>query len=116
MEEITKRVRKLRKAQTSAEKLFWEEVRNNKLGTKIVRQHPIKYYDGKNKRIFIADFCCKLKKIVIELDGGVHENQKEYDQARTYIINILGYKVIRFTNEEIFNHLDYVLKKIRSYL
>lgn len=116
MNEITERARNLRKNQTPAEKELWQEIRKQKLGKLFRRQYPIRFYYGNKKRYFITDFFCKSKKLVIEVDGKIHEDQKEYDLGRDYIIKELGFNILRFTNEEIFNYTEYVLKKIKEYL
>ncbi len=110
---IKKWVRALRKNQTEAEKFFWNKVRNNQLGLNFRRQYPLVYYVDSTRKLFIADFICKEKKLVIEIDGGIHELQKEYDEARTSIINQLGYKVLRFTNDQVFNNFSEI-KKVLS--
>ncbi len=111
------RCRELRKNSTHAEKLFWERVRNRKfLGLKINRQFPI-FYDLFGKESFyIADFYCHEKKLVIEIDGEIHELQKEEDKIRTDILNALGLREIRFKNKEIENEIDSVLKKLEKIL
>jgi len=94
-----------------AEALLWEEVRNNKfLGLKFRRQHPVGRY--------IADFYCDKERLVIELDGKIHELQevKEYDMIRQKEIENRRIKVLRIKNEEIFNDLAGVLKKIEKIL
>lgn len=98
MREIT---RNLRKKQTESEKIFWDVVRNRKLGIKFVRQFALCFTYQGQKRFFIADFFCHEKKLIVEIDGGIHENQKDYDNLRTYIINQLNIKVVRFKNEEL---------------
>lgn len=103
---IKDRVRDLRKNPTPAEKFFWNEVRRNKLGVSFRRQYPIVFYIGKTRKLFIADFFCKERKLIIEIDGKIHEKQKEYDEARTFIINDLGYSVMRFSNEQILNNFS----------
>ncbi|MBA4058467.1 MAG: leucine--tRNA ligase, partial [Marivirga sp.] len=97
-----------RKNQTEAESIVWENVRNNKLGYKIRRQHAI--------GIFIADFVCLDRRLVIEIDGDYHASNKEYDTARTAFLQDEGFDVIRFTNEEVKNHLSEVLERIKSTL
>lgn len=114
MNEITRRGRRLRNNQTPAETVLWQEIRKLKLGKGFRRQYPIRFYSNNKKRFFIADFFCKSARLVIELDGKVHDSQREYDQAREYTINELGYNVLRFTNDDIFNYLEYVLKKLKS--
>lgn len=92
---------------TEAEDILWKHLRNKKLnGLKFRRQHPLD--------IFIADFYCHEKKLVIELDGGIHDilEQKEYDEGRTSELEGKGFKVIRFRNEEIMNDLEDVLNRI----
>lgn len=101
---IKERVRDLRKKQTPAEQYFWNEVRSNKLGFSFRRQYPLVFYIGDTRKLFVADFFCKEKNLVIEIDGKIHEKQKEYDEARTFIINDLGYTVMRFSNEQILNN------------
>ncbi|RMF57459.1 MAG: endonuclease domain-containing protein [Calditrichaeota bacterium] len=111
------RCRELRKNQTRAEKIFWEAVRNRRfLGLKFNRQHPLFFdYEGK-ETFYIADFYCHEKKVVIELDGEIHDYQRRRDEYRTFIIEMLGIKVIRFGNKEIENHLQNVLERLRKEL
>jgi len=106
--------RELRKNSTPAEKIFWEAVRNRKfLNKKFYRQHPLFFdYNGK-ETFFIADFFCYEEKTVIEIDGGYHERQKDYDELRTNIINMLGIKVIRFKNEEVVNDMSSILENLK---
>lgn len=94
-----------RKKSTASEDKLWQELRGRKLEYKFRRQHPI---DN-----FIADFICLQKNLIVEVDGGYHENTKEYDDARTSVLNNLGYRVIRFTNEEVLNNLKETLSRIK---
>jgi len=106
--EIMKRASRLRKDQTSAEKIIWQRLRRRQIGgLRFRRQHPI--------NSFIADFYCHEAKIVIEIDGGIHDDQeqKQKDIARQEIITDFGIKVLRFKNEEIFNDIDSVIKTIQ---
>ena len=99
--------RELRQVSTNAEKLLWKELRNRKLnGLKFRRQHPLDKY--------IADFYCHEKKLVIELDGTVHDVKEnmEYDKARTFEFEGLKIFVVRFRNDEVENDIDKVLKEI----
>lgn len=114
MNEITKLSRELRKNLTNAEKILWAEIRNKKLGIKFRRQHPLVYNHNGESCFFISDFACLDKKLIIELDGKVHEKQKERDAARDYIIHSLGFTVIRFTNDMIQNRMQYVKEVITS--
>ena len=103
--------RELRQSSTKAEKILWEYLRNRNLdGLKFRRQHPIDK--------FIADFYCHQKKLVVELDGAVHDDNMnaQYDEARTYELKGSGIKVIRFRNCEVENSISFVLNEIRKAL
>ncbi|MFC1649970.1 endonuclease domain-containing protein [Candidatus Latescibacterota bacterium] len=114
---IKETVRNLRKNSTESELIFWNVVRNRKLcGKKFCRQHPIKFEIEGKPRFFIADFYNAEQKIVIEIDGSIHMLQKDYDELRTYIMNSMGIKVIRFSNENIKKNLDNVLIKLKEEL
>ena len=109
--EVFNFARVLRKEQTSAEDLLWNRLRGSKLdGHKFRRQHPIKNW--------IADFYCHDAKLVIEVDGRIHldRQQKQSDEGRTYELEGLGLRVIRFTNEEVESNIENVLKQIKNYL
>lgn len=97
-----------RKNPTEEEAILWEEVRNSNLGHKIRRQHAI--------GLFIADFVCLDRRLVIEIDGDYHLANKEYDAARTEFLNQEGFNVIRFTNAEVKTSLPTVLSKIKQTL
>jgi len=64
----------------------------------------------------VTDFVCLIKKVVIEIDGKIHLQQKEYDELRTAKLKELGYEVIRFTNEEVFKAPELVALKIKTIL
>ena len=98
----------LRENYTEAEKLLWKYLRNKKTGYRIRRQHII---DN-----FITDFVCLSAKVVIEIDGKIHLQQKEYDELRTSTLNEKGYKVIRFTSEEVLSNPEYVAIQIKETL
>jgi len=102
--------RELRQPQTPK---LWSHLRNRQLdGLKIRRQHPIDArYSGARCR-FIIDFYCAEAKLCIEVDGDSHAEQVEYDQARTEYLNERGYTVMRFTNREVFNQCEAVLRRI----
>jgi very-short-patch-repair endonuclease len=108
--------RDLRKKQTKAEHLFWNKIKNKQfLGYKFLRQHPLfyEYYD--KEKFFIADFYCRELKLIIEIDGGIHEQQKEYDKIRTEILDSQNdLKVMRFKNEEILDDINFVLKNLQN--
>ena len=110
-ENIQDRAKELRQIETKAEKLLWEKLRAKKLdGFKFRRQHPIER--------FIADFYCHKAKLVIEVDGGIHNDPKvkERDEGRAAEIEKYDIKIIRFTNEEVINKIEYVVEKIRTEL
>ncbi|MEP7135347.1 MAG: endonuclease domain-containing protein [Chloroflexota bacterium] len=97
--------RKLRKALTPAERKLWSRLRNNQLnGVNFRRQHAI----GK----YIPDFCAIKEKLIIELDGSQHLEQEEYDDERTKYFESLGYRVIRFWNNQIMNDMNGVILAI----
>lgn len=108
--------RELRKEQTPAEALLWEKLRNRKLeGLKFDRQFPIAFpVFNHSSKFFIADFYCHQKRLVLELDGGVHLRKKvsEHDAARTHYLKQMGIKVLRFSNDEVLGDTEVVLKKI----
>lgn len=109
---ITQRSRELRNNMTDAEAVFWDAVKGKQTGYRFVRQKPIRFILKNKQRFFIADFLCHALKLVIEIDGRIHETQQEYDEARGYVINELGYKVIRFKNEEVLSDIRGCLKKL----
>ena len=116
-EDIRNVCRRFRKNQTKAEKVFWDVVRNRQIdGYKILRQYPIRYEWNDHIRFFIADFYCHEAKLVIEIDGGIHETQKEYDEMREQIINLLGFKVIICSNDEVLYHIKDVVEKLKNAL
>lgn len=95
-----------RKNSTQAEEKLWQELRKEQLGVKFRRQHAIED--------FIVDFVCLQKRLVIEVDGEIHEKQQEYDEMRTAFLKVNGFNVVRFKNQEIFEKLDEVLKEIKN--
>lgn len=114
---IKELARKLRKNPTDAESKLWEALRKRKLGGfKFLRQHPIIYNQKQNKiNFFIADFYCAEKKLVIELDGKIHDFQRNYDQQRDLVLRKKGLKIIRFKNKELEN-MKTVRGKILNHL
>ena len=103
--------RSLRHNMTEAERVLWNELKNRKMnGLKFRRQHPLHYY--------IADFYCHEKKLIIEVDGGIHNSKatKEHDENRSAELERLGISVIRVTNEQIINSLGEVIKTIKRFL
>lgn len=114
---IKELARNLRKNQTDAEERLWQELRGKSLkGYKFLRQHPIIYKAKQGQRFFfIADFYCAEMDLVIELDGKVHDHQKNYDYNRDFVLEGLGLEVLRIRNEE-FQDLNKVKRKILTYL
>ena len=94
----------LRKNPTPAERKLWSRIRRDQLGVTFRRQHAV----GN----FIPDFVCIEKKLIIELDGSQHLEQQEYDEERTKYLNSLGYKVIRFWNNDVMKNMDGVIAAI----
>jgi very-short-patch-repair endonuclease len=107
--------RENRKNMTEAERIVWELVRNRRLdGKKFLRQHKIIYEDSFDSfQFFIVDFYCAEEKLVLEIDGEIHESHKEYDLWRTSVLNELGLRVLRIKNEETF-YEEQVREKIRQ--
>ncbi|HOW41347.1 MAG TPA: DUF559 domain-containing protein [Bacteroidales bacterium] len=104
---ILENARLLRKNMTTAERLLWERLNNNQLlGLRFRRQHPID--------IFIADFYCHKARLVIELDGPIHDGQAEYDDGREAEIEKYYLKVIRFKNEEVITNIEKVIIQIEE--
>ena len=114
---VKQTARKLRKEQTESEQTLWEILRNRQfLGKKFLRQHPITFEWNNRKRFFVADFYCSEAKLVIELDGKIHETQKDYDKLRDFVMKSLGLKVLRFDNKQIAQNLAGTLKIIEMNL
>ena len=102
--------RENRRNQTEAEEFLWRQLKGNALGVKFKRQLIILNY--------IADFACLEKSLVIEVDGGYHfsHEQMELDAYRTEDLEKLGFKVLRFRNENVIRDIELVLKKIQDYI
>ncbi|HEY9750965.1 MAG TPA: endonuclease domain-containing protein [Allocoleopsis sp.] len=103
--EIESAAKKLRYNLTPAEQILWQALKRKQLhGLKFRCQHPV--------GPFIADFLCAKHKLIIELDGTVHNQQTDYDNSRTEQLKAYGYQVVRFRNQEVFANLDAVLERI----
>ena len=100
---LLNRARALRKEMTDAERLLWRHLRNNKLGVKFRRQEVIGSY--------IVDFVSYAKKLIIEVDGGQHLDS-EYDKKREEVLKGLGFRMLRFWNNEVLGNTDGVMEKI----
>jgi very-short-patch-repair endonuclease len=97
--------REMRKKPTQAEKLLWQYLRRKELGIKFRRQHGIDQ--------FIVDFYARKARLIIEVDGAIHQQQKAYDIWRQSRLEDLGYQVLRFTNEQVLHDIQSVLAAIR---
>ena len=94
---------------TDAERLLWQQLRHKQMnGHRFRRQHPI----GK----YIADFACLEQKLIIELDGGQHQDQRVYDQARSTFLQAQGWQVLRFWNNDVLNNIGGVVASIAQRL
>ncbi len=103
------RSRRLRQASTDAEKALWQRVRGRQLGGyKFRRQVPIAW--------FIADFLCEEKKLVVELDGGHHQEQADIDERRTKQIERHGYRLVRLWNNDVLKNIEGVLETLLAEL
>ena len=104
---LTSSARELRRHATEAEKLLWARLRGRQIeGVKFRRQQPIGPY--------VVDFVSFEKKLIIELDGGQHKNQKDDDEKRGTWFEQRGFRVFRFWNSDIFENLEGVLKTVRK--
>ncbi|HVG07612.1 MAG TPA: endonuclease domain-containing protein [Thermoanaerobaculia bacterium] len=106
---VRTRAKELRQTQTPAEKAMWGLLREHRLeGLKFRRQYPI--------GIFIVDFCCCERRLVVELDGEVHDtsSQQAWDENRDIYLQQRGFKVLRFRNEAVFNDPDSILQRIHE--
>ena len=103
--EMLERAKKLRREMTPAEKIMWKELKTNKLNALHFRRQQIVHG-------YFADFYCHQHELIVELDGGIHELQKEYDAEREEYLIALGFRIIRFTNDDITGNLKGVLQKL----
>lgn len=107
--ELIEKARELRQNMTSEEKQLWRLLGRNLMGNYYFRrQHPIGNY--------IVDFICTKQKLIVEIDGGQHDEQRAYDEKRTKFLNTQGYRVLRFWNNEVRENIDTVWEKIQQEL
>ena len=106
--EKLQRAKELRQDMTPAEKILWNELRANKLGVHFRRQQVIAG--------FIVDFYCHRAALVIEVDGDVHDLQKQEDARREKVLLEMGLKVVRFKNDEVVRELPEVVEKIKEFV
>ena len=104
------RRRDLKNNQTGAEGLLWQYLRRRELGVRFYRQFGIEN--------FIVDFCCRKKKIIIEVDGGIHDKEevKRKDLTRSRVLKSFGYKILRFKNFQVLNNPEEVAKEIKKFV
>jgi very-short-patch-repair endonuclease len=116
MPSITDLCRELRRKQTPAEAILWEQLRNRKLfDKKFLRQHPICVLSAFGKNLYyIPDFYCHETKLVIEADGPVHLFKKQYDKNRDEVLRSLDLTILRFTNEDIIADVSKILNSIQK--
>ena len=107
----TQLARQLRQSETTAEKRLWQQLRDRRLnGHKFVRQATVGPY--------IADFLCRERKLIVEIDGATHASDAEImsDRRRTAHLNRLGFKVVRLQNSEVLEAPELALAVIRDAL
>ncbi|GAB3922531.1 endonuclease domain-containing protein [Mucilaginibacter myungsuensis] len=115
MNPITELCRKLRTPSTFSENKLWAELRRRNISdVKFLRQYPIFYAFGVERFFYIADFYCAKHKLVIEVDGPIHEFKKEYDKNRDIVMRELGLNILRFKNDEVLNDIKGVVERIEQ--
>jgi very-short-patch-repair endonuclease len=100
----TARARELRNAATLAERLLWQYLSRSQLGAKFSRQMPVEN--------FYADFLCRERRLIVELDGFSHDVQPERDVWRDEALSKAGYRVLHFTNEDVQRNTEGVVTAI----
>lgn len=108
---VLKKVRqKLRREMTAPETKLWHVINRQQLGARFRRQFSI--------GIYITDFCCPRLKLVIEIDGDTHFNDKaeHRDRIRTRYLESAGFTILRFTNVEVMQNLEAVVTTIKQYV
>ena len=105
--ELEDAARTMRRQPTRAEEVLWGALQKKQVaGLKFRRQHPVDR--------FVLDFYCPSHKLVIEVDGGVHDQQAERDAERTKVLERYGYHVLRFRNEQVLYELPMVVQEIAA--
>ena len=100
-----RRAIELRRDMTLEERVLWQRLRNNQLD-------GYHFYRQKVLAGFIVDFCCPAARLVVEVDGGIHEQQVEYDTERDGILEAHRWRVIRFSNDDVRRNTAAVLERI----
>ena len=107
--ELLERAKELRKNTTPAEKVLWEKLRHNRLdGLQFRRQQIISPY--------IVDFYCHTKALVVEVDGDIHDLQKDEDARREKVLSEMGLRIVRFRNDEVVRNVSAVVGQIKELL
>jgi ATP-dependent DNA helicase RecG len=109
-QQLKENARMMRRNPTEAEYVLWKYIRNNQLGYRFRRQQILDDY--------IVDFVCLEKKLIIEVDGKYHSDgeQREFDAMRQNKLQSEGYRMIRFTNEEVTTNIEQTVECIKKYL
>jgi len=101
--------RDLRQSAPAAERILWGKLRNRQLsGVKFRRQYRI------GATPYVADFCCVEARLIVEVDGEIHQSQQEADLVRQGLIESLGFQFLRFSNQDIAERLDQVVMAIQT--
>ena len=100
--ELTKRAREMRRKPTAGEARLWHRLRGRQLGVRFRRQEPIGPY--------VADFVCKSTRLVVEVDGPTHQLQHDLDRDAAMLSR--GYRILRFTDQEVYEDIDAVVDAI----
>jgi very-short-patch-repair endonuclease len=104
---VEQAARDMRREPTRAEETLWAALRRQQVdGLRFRRQHPV----GR----FVLDFYCPSCKLVVEVDGDVHDEQTERDAARTAVLEAHGYRVLRFRNAQVIHELPWVVQTIAA--
>lgn len=103
--ERLERAKEMRREMTPAENILWKHLKANRLkGLHFRRQQIVHGY--------FADFLCHQHDLIVEVDGGIHELQKDYDVEREEYLLSLGFRIVRFKNEDVMKNLEGVLQRI----
>jgi len=109
LDDLIMRARDMRHHPTEAEAILWDKLRRRQLvNQKFRRQHIV--------LPFIVDFYCAAKKLIIEVDGSAHDHHKGYDMNREVFLRQKGYVVLRFSNQDVIDHLEDVLERIKEFV
>lgn len=106
---LARRARELRVAQTPAEERLWQAIRRGKVGGRRFRRQKV-------LGPFIVDFFCPSERLIIEVDGAIHDGQRAKDEERQHILETMGFRVIRFTNAQVLEACEGVVLAIQEAL